>query len=248
VKYILSYGGGLNSTALLVQIHEQKKPLDLVIFADTGAEKDETLEIAKFYEKWCADRSIKFVTVQSKLGSMYDYMLEKRIIPSLHWRYCTDKWKATPIRKYTKKLWTTDHFLKYIGIDYDEFHRCRKSPTKDETWTYPLVENRITRQGCKDFLKERGLPVPEKSGCWYCPFIDKDGFVKMLIEEPALYKKAMEFEENSMHFPSKTLFRRMPLRKLKGRVDLTTHQVTLGEALEDEDLHMPCDVAGGCFL
>ena len=39
---LLSFGGGINSTALLLEWVEQGKPLDLVIFADTGSEMPET--------------------------------------------------------------------------------------------------------------------------------------------------------------------------------------------------------------
>ena len=34
---IVSYGGGANSTALLVGLHQHRIPVDLILFADTGA-------------------------------------------------------------------------------------------------------------------------------------------------------------------------------------------------------------------
>ena len=41
-KYVLSYGAGVNSTALLFFLVKQKFPLDYVVFADTGNERPET--------------------------------------------------------------------------------------------------------------------------------------------------------------------------------------------------------------
>ena len=39
---MVSYGGGANSTALLVGLHQHHIPVDLVLFADTGAEHPHT--------------------------------------------------------------------------------------------------------------------------------------------------------------------------------------------------------------
>ena len=36
VIYVVSYGGGVNSTALVIFIIENKLPLDHVVFSDTG--------------------------------------------------------------------------------------------------------------------------------------------------------------------------------------------------------------------
>ena len=41
---IVAYGGGTNSTALLVGLLEQKEKPDLILFADTGGEKPHTYE------------------------------------------------------------------------------------------------------------------------------------------------------------------------------------------------------------
>ena len=39
---MVSYGGGVNSTALLVGLHQHRIPVDLILFADTGAEHPHT--------------------------------------------------------------------------------------------------------------------------------------------------------------------------------------------------------------
>ena len=33
---MVSYGGGVNSTALLIGLHQHRIPVDLILFADTG--------------------------------------------------------------------------------------------------------------------------------------------------------------------------------------------------------------------
>lgn len=39
---VLAYGGGVNSTALLVSLHQRGIPIDLILFADTGGELPST--------------------------------------------------------------------------------------------------------------------------------------------------------------------------------------------------------------
>ena len=39
---MVSYGGGANSTALLIGLHQHHIPVDLILFADTGAEHPHT--------------------------------------------------------------------------------------------------------------------------------------------------------------------------------------------------------------
>ena len=42
--YVVSYGGGVNSTALIVFLVRNRFPLDCVVFSDTGDEMPETYE------------------------------------------------------------------------------------------------------------------------------------------------------------------------------------------------------------
>ena len=39
---IVSFGGGTNSAALLIGLYKHKIPIDLITFADTGAEQQKT--------------------------------------------------------------------------------------------------------------------------------------------------------------------------------------------------------------
>ena len=48
---MVSYGGGVNSTALLVGLHQHRIPVDLILFADTGAEHPHTYA---YWTSWTA--------------------------------------------------------------------------------------------------------------------------------------------------------------------------------------------------
>ena len=141
---LLSFGGGINSTALLLEWVEQGKPLDLVIFADTGSEMPETYEfIDKYVIPFCKKHKIHFETVyytvsnkvagvkkghwvEGERVSIYDYYEYQKAVPSMIKRSCTDKFKISPIEKYIKQKWGDKNLpLRLIGIDAGESHRAK---------------------------------------------------------------------------------------------------------------------------
>ena len=91
----------------------------------------------------------------------------------------------------------------YIGISYDEKHRAHKATrgyyrdrkAKGIKPVYPLVEWKITRYNCIKIIKEHGLKVPEKSGCWLCPFQSKKRLLWLRNKHPELFQKIVELEK-----------------------------------------------------
>ena len=51
---IVSYGGGTNSTAMLVGMYERGIPVDLILFADPGGEQPYTYEYLPIMDDWLA--------------------------------------------------------------------------------------------------------------------------------------------------------------------------------------------------
>src|SRR3989338_606513 len=151
MKYVLSYGGGLNSSALLVWLVQNHKPLDLVVFADTGNEHIHTYEAVRYYKAFAETKGITFATVRGSLAdSVYDYLWQNKIVPSFLRRDCTRYFKVQAIRRYLRKRFGhKEMFTLYIGVDYGEFHRVRKSDVQYIISDYPLVDNKIDRDGCK---------------------------------------------------------------------------------------------------
>lgn len=194
-KYVLSFGAGVNSTALLIWLLKNKKPLDLVIFADTKNEFPETYENVQRMSDWCMGHGIEFSIVSS--GNLMEEYSKNRVIPLRMFRSCTDKFKIRPIKKYLKARFEGEKIVTYLGIDYGESHRARPIPDNE----YPLVENRIDRDGCIDIIKSEGLEVPIKSGCFYCPFQARSEWKSLYEKNKELFDKAVEFEENNRKFP-----------------------------------------------
>ena len=53
---IVSFGGGTNSAALLIGLYKHKIPIDLITFADTGAEHPHTYQFIEIINQWLAGR------------------------------------------------------------------------------------------------------------------------------------------------------------------------------------------------
>lgn len=209
---ILSYGGGLDSTAMLVKMYEEGESF-IVLFADTGAETPQTYATIAFYRRWCEDRGIEFVTVRrgdfsQDKRSLDEYHHDKQIIPSKMRRDCTTKFKIQAKRAYLRNRFGTDTiFENAIGYNADEKERAEKQKKKGqdvmyEECTYPMLdEYGMGRQAEKDFLASRNLPIPEKSGCYCCPYTSKNGWKILYFTNRGQFEKAQTYiEENSNEY------------------------------------------------
>lgn len=234
MKHILSFGAGLNSSTMLILMQERGDPLDLVIFADTGEESSETYEALDYYRK----KSLaEFVTVKSPHGNLYDYYYNKGKTPSRMIRDCTDKFKISPMRHYIRERWgREERFTFYIGIDYGESHRMSDSDVKYIDQKYPLVDAKMNREDCQQFLKDRGLLIPPKSGCMLCVFNKKQTWLDMKRDNPELFARAVALEQKNLVYPkSASLLWRIPL------IDIDKPKSKFKE------FEASCDVFGSCF-
>ena len=203
-QYVVSYGGGVNSTALIILLIERKLPLDFVVFADTGNEMPETYRYLDVMGKYLESAGIPLKIVRPRSGeSLSDRCTRRRVIPSQVWRWCTRDMKVTPIHAFYRSL--KAHVYQYMGIDYGEVHRMKPARVDYVTNLYPLIDRKIGRDGCMDIIKGAGLPVPVKSGCYLCPFNSAERWSYIHDKHPDLYKMAMSLEENGKHFGRQNL-------------------------------------------
>jgi len=214
VKYIASYGGGVNSTAMIVYLVKNKFPLDYVVFSDTGDEMPETYDYLPIMERFLTRRKIPFKIVQCrKKESLSDKCLRRKVIPSQIWRWCTRDFKVIPIHAFYRTL--KSHVYQYMGIDYGEFLRMKPSHVEYVTNLYPLVDHKIGREQCIKIIKKARLPIPVKSGCYFCPFNNLERWKEIYQNHPDLYKFSINIEENGKHMPNQTLAPKgFTLRKL----------------------------------
>lgn len=190
---ILSLGCGVNSTALLIL-----KDFDLAVFCDTGGENPETYEyLEKYIKPYCKKHNIRLEEIRRE-DTLYDHYMSKQIIPTRRFRHCTDKFKIRPLKKFFKQFDTVEVL---IGFASDEAHRAKDGCGN----TYPLIEMGITREGCKQIIIDAGLPIPIKSGCYFCPFTPKQKWLDLLENHKDLFIKAEKLEKNNKRYPRLTL-------------------------------------------
>jgi len=198
VKKYLSFGAGVNSTALLLLLKERGEEFE-TIFVDTGVELPETYEYIDYLKLKGFEITILKPKVKGKNGKFYDnlykYCYDHKFLPSIFLRWCTYRFKLIPIWEYVEKP-----CMMYIGISYDEKHRTSKKGYYDKKAkgikpVYPLVEWKITRHDCIRIIKEHGLKIPEKSGCWLCPFQSKKRLLWLRNKHPELFQKIVELEK-----------------------------------------------------
>lgn len=208
---VVSYGGGTNSTAMLIGLFERNQIPDLILFADTGGEKTGTYEYIKLFNKWLVVNNMPTITVVKQAISLEEDCLTRKALPGLAYGFksCSDRWKIRPQRKYLKKLLGIPRHKGLtgvtwvIGIDADEAHRA-----KDQNNEYPLIDWDWGRDECIDIIQKEGLPLPGKSACFFCPSTKKYEINELKTKYPELYDRAIKMEENAELTTIKGLGRR----------------------------------------
>ena len=151
-------------------------------------------------------------------------------------RTCTKTYKIEPIEKRVREIlglkpnqrWPLHHVVNQsMGISWDEAQRERKSDRPAIVHCYPLLDRKMTRQDCIDWLTDHGWDAP-RSACIGCPFHRNDEWRRMRDEDPAAWKDAIDFDHE---FRQRTLD---GLTSLHGVPYLHDSRVPLDEADIDE--------------
>lgn len=225
---IVCYGGGVDSTAMLVALKRQGIRPDLITFADVGAEKPETYETVEIMSAWCESVGFPTITTCRKITTdqvTYEDLtgncLVNETLPSLAFgmKSCSIKWKQDP-QDYAVKgckrgpnkcdphpLWIDAQArgvkpVKLIGYDSGKADIRRSKKLKDHDddfdYRYPLQMLGWQREDCIAAIVQEGLPVPIKSACFFCPASQKWELWWLAGAHPDLFEKALEIEIGAM--------------------------------------------------
>ena len=108
-------------------------------------------------------------------------------------RQCTQDYKLEPIIPEVRRLAGIKPrspgpkqpcVEQWIGISLDEIQRVRTSRRRWIANRYPLVELRMTRGDCLQWLARHGYPEPPKSSCTFCPFHSDAAWRAMKLTDP----------------------------------------------------------------
>jgi len=209
MRNYLSFGGGVNSVALHLYLLDEGWNFESV-FVNHGTDWPETYEYLEMFQEWLQKHGYKPIVVlkpdvgtieKRRFQNLYDYLYFKSLTPSIQYRACTDRFKIDTIRKYV----TTPCFM-LLGIDMDESKRAKLSSKKGIEHRFPLIEAGMNRNDCKEYIRQKGLPVPIKSGCFICPFQRVAQWIELRNVHPELFCKAQQLEKKSSERRGKNYF------------------------------------------
>jgi 3'-phosphoadenosine 5'-phosphosulfate sulfotransferase (PAPS reductase)/FAD synthetase len=253
---VFAFGGGVQSTAVLVLQSQNRLPqnYDAFYFANVGddSEHPDTLRYLSEVAMPFAERhGIRLEVVQRKGDTLLQMLTsDKSDIPipvrfasgAMGRRNCTHKWKVTAIDRALRAAGHREAVFGY-GISIDEWHRMRDlGPYEQNGLTkrreYPLFELKLDREDCKRLIAEAGLPVPPKSACWFCPFHNKSDWRALRDTRPDLFEAAIALED-----------RLAEKRVQRGRDPVFLRQGGLKSLLAEQSLEfedIPCE-SGYCW-
>lgn len=219
--HVLSYGGGTQSTALLLMALKGEVNgviPDYIIFCDTGWESEATynwvnkinqyikLNFNKEIIRTC-NGNIRKDIAQAKKGhrmaTLPYYTKDKEGKKGILRRQCTYEYKILPMRREIRKQlgYAPRKRVKEIvhlwkGISTDEVQRMKPSPDKWMIAEHPLIEILDKdRSNCISYVEKEGLGTPEQSSCIGCPFHNNEVWRDLKKNSPHEFLEVIEVDK-----------------------------------------------------
>lgn len=211
----VSYGGGVQSTALLVLAAAGRIDFPTFLFANVGDDSEHpgTLEYVRgvampyaqahgidMQELHRVKRDGAHETLWGRLmrpGSRSLPIPVRMSNGAPGTRACTADFKIKVLARWLKAHGATPErpATVAVGISLDEFHRAHnRKEIPYERVVYPLLDARIDRSRCLTLIRAAGLPVPPKSACFFCPFHRPSTWAEMARDEPDLFDRSVLLE------------------------------------------------------
>lgn len=214
---VVSFGGGTNSTAMIIGMYLHKIPIDLILFADPGAEQPHTYEFIQTFNVWLEKHGLPTITpvfYTDKGGNrmtLEEECLRSHALPSIAYGFkkCSLKHKIGTQEKFCnnyppcREEWAAGRRVyKYIGYDAGETRRIQHAAPADEANKkyenrYHLYEWGWDRSECVRVIERAGLPKPGKSSCFFCPSMKKKEIQALWEDYPELFQRAIDLEHNA---------------------------------------------------
>lgn len=178
-KYVASVSFGKDSTAMLLRLIEEKKPLDEVVFYDTGMEFDCIYKIRDKLIPLMKENGIKYTELKPSTPFWIDMLLREKKKRTGQIVY-GDGFCGGACRWHTfKKQKACNDYCKdcfvYIGIAVDEPKRL---VNLDSNKIAPLAEWGMTENDCLEYCRDHGIEwiedgvdlysILDRVSCWCC--------------------------------------------------------------------------------
>ena len=153
MKYILSYSGGKDSTAMLIKMLEENIQIDEIIFSKIKATSQIGAELPEMYlyidkiNSYIKENYNKEITILEQSKSFEDYFYTRKVrgknknkiygFPYTISAWCNDRLKIKVFKEYFKSI--KEDYICYIGIAYDEKVRLARLK-KNEKYLKNILE------------------------------------------------------------------------------------------------------------
>lgn len=218
---MLSYGGGLDSFAMLVESINRGCPPDVVVFCDVGAAGDlgewpsTYSHIEQVAKPLCARHGIEFVTISGDdypvrgERSLWAYYERTNSMPGRMSRLCTNAAKVERFAKWADERFPGQEIEVWVGFEAGEESRAARDPhgakaarkprpgKATRVNRFPLIEWELCRCRCEALVRKAGYPVPRKSACVFCPFSKRGDFQTLARELPEAFERIAAHEERA---------------------------------------------------
>lgn len=188
---VISFSGGRTSAFMTKWVLDNWKDLYekiIVVFANTGKEREETLEFTQQcdeyfnfncvwveavtnpqYGKGVSAKVVNYKTASRK-GEPFIAMVAKHGMPSVNSPICTRELKTNAIKAYLRSIGWKNYYIA-IGIRVDEIDRVSPNAKKQKL-IYPLVSNiPTTKQDINKFWGQQPFDLrlkPYEGNCDLC--------------------------------------------------------------------------------
>lgn len=211
----VSYGGGVQSTALLVLAAERRIDFRVFLFANVGDDSEDPATLTYLRDHaapFAAAHGIELHELHRRrrdgsTETLYGRLTREgsRSLPipvrmsngAPGTRSCTADFKIRVVGRWLREHGATPAApaTVAVGISRDEWHRAHNRRTEPaQHVVYPLLDLRLSRADCMRIITAAGLPVPPKSSCWFCPFHRPATWAHMRRDRPALFQRAAALE------------------------------------------------------
>lgn len=249
---VISFGGGVQSTAMLVLANQGKiTGIDAALFSNVGDDSEHPATLDYVRNVAMARSKLPVLElkpqVKGKPMTLWELAMEENT-PSIpvHFagsgpaqRSCTRRFKVQVIERWLRNNGATrDHPAEVmIGISTDEIQRVNpKRASKIEKAIYPLIDLNLSRSACQQLIADAGWPVPPKSSCFFCPFRRRQEWSEMRRDEPHLFERAAVLEDT---------INQKRRERGKDPVFLTSAAIPIRDAIGEAQDTLPLDVDWG---
>lgn len=216
MKHVASISFGKDSLAMLLRLIEEKKPLDEVVFYDTGMEFDAIYAVRDMVLPLLKSKGIEYTELKPRRPFLYDMLEKPKRTGGCGYGWCGGPCRWGTAEKARVLDAHTAGAVKYVGIAYDEQNRLSSSYAVGKT--FPLNEWGMAEKDCLDLCYSHGVlwmeddiplySILDRVSCWCCANKNLTELRNMYLYLPRYWSKLQALQRQIS----------MPMKRSRGGI------------------------------